>query len=483
MDAKSTARAAVALSAVGLMLTATGCNTGTPDRAGGGAGTKATVLTLALGNDGPPAQLTAWADQVRALSKGSITIDFKNGWRLGQTDYEVQTMHDVQQGKIDMASVGARALDRVGVTSFQALLAPMLVDSYDLESRIFDKGIPNQMLAGVGAADLVGVGVLPGPLRKIMGISKPFLTSTDFAGAKIADQDSALTQQTLQAWGATAVPAPSGAKLTGVDGYEQQLESIDGNHYDLTAKYTTANLNLWPRPLVIIMGKAAAARLSPAQQSVLRDAVHAALVPSLDASRQEDQQALPGLCATPMTLPSATQQQLADLRAAAKPIYASLRRNQSTKTWLDQIQALKDQLNAAPEAATCAGVGGSQQVTPIDGTYEIRHHTAVDWQTVCKNALPPNLPHRNEIDTLTAVFDHGTIIQYEQNPGPAKEIGWKGTYQVFRDTVQLTADGGGDTFTMTWSLANSALTLSNLQNSHDCGDAVVWTLHPWKKVK
>ena len=460
------------------------CTSGVPERAGGTIGTldpHATVLTLANINDGAPPQLTDWINQVHNLSHGSIRIDLKDSWRAGETGAEVPTVQDVKQGKVDMAWVGARAMDRMGVTSFQALLAPMLVNSYDLEASVFQSGIPGQMLTNVDTAGVVGVGVLPGPMRKVLGIAKPFMTPADFAGSRIAEQDSALTETSLRALGATAVPVPGGAKLHGVDGYEQQLESIAGNRYDTIAKFTTANLNLWPRPLVIIMGKSAWTKLSSTQRDTLRTAAGAAQLPSIDASRQEDQQALPVLCRSGMTLPTARPQQLAALRTALDPVYATLRRNASTGKWLDQIQALKDKLQADPETASCAGIdGASQKATPIDGTYS-RKSGRADVLAACHATPPPGAEVPPAHNTLEIDFEHGNVTQYEQPDGGAKDIGWRGTYQVFRDTLELTEDGTTATMTLTWSLNGSTLTLSNLKNGH-CDDVAVWA-HRWTKKK
>jgi TRAP-type C4-dicarboxylate transport system substrate-binding protein len=460
---------------------AVACTGNVPNRAGGGVDAKVSVvLTLADGDVGVPTQLTEWINQVHTLSHGSIRIEVKDDWRADQSHFEAQTVQDVRQGKADMAWVGARVMDRLGVTSFQALLAPMLVDSYDLETSVFQDGIPAQMLAGVDAAGVVGVGVLPGPMRKVMGIAKPFLTPADFAGARIADQDSALTQLTLQTLGATAVPVPRGAKLHGVDGHEQQIGAIAGNRYDTIAKYATANLNLWPRPLLIIIGKAAWAKLSGAERDILRKAAGAALLPAIAASRQEDQQALPILCGSGMTLPTALPQQLADLRSAVDPVYAALRRDASSKNWLDQIQALKEQLQADPETASCAGIGGtSQPASPIDGTYRRRSGVA-DVMTACHGKLPPGTIPAHV--SLEVVFERGSVTQYEQPAGGTKDIGWRGTYQVFRDTLELTEGGTGAPFTVTWSLKGSTLTLSNLKNGR-CDDVAVWAIHPWTKQK
>jgi TRAP-type C4-dicarboxylate transport system substrate-binding protein len=461
--------------ATALATASVACSTTAPDRAGGGLDTRTTVLTLAQPNDGPPAQLTAWIKAVQGLSHGSIRIELKNSWHAGEAGNEVQTIRDIEAGKVDMAWVGARAMDRVGATSFQALLAPMLVDSYDLEASVFQHGIPAQMLTGVKAAGVVGIGVLPGPMRKVMGIAEPFLAPADFAGARIADQDSALTQLTLHTLGATAVPVPGGAKLRGVDGYEQQLESIAGNRYDASAKFTTANLNLWPRPLVIIMGKSAWANLAQAQRDTLRKAVDTALQPAIDVSRQEEQQALSVLCRSGMTLPTASPQQLDVLRAAVDPVYATLQGDASTRKWLEQIEALKEQLQADPETASCAGISGSSQpASPIDGTYR-RQSTPADFEAAC-DTRPPGLAAHS---TLEVVFDHGSVTQYEQPAGGTKDIGWRGTYQVFRDTLELTENGTTAPFTVTWSLHGSTLILSNLKNGH-CDDVAVWS-HDWIK--
>jgi TRAP-type C4-dicarboxylate transport system substrate-binding protein len=166
MHRTKTSRWAAAATVVGAIAVTSACQS--PDRAGGDADVDPTVLTFAQPNDGPPDQLVAWAEHVNPLTNGTVQIEFENGHRIGEPDYESATIADVQGGEVDMAWVGARAFDRVDVTSFQALLAPMLVDSHDLQAKVFKEGIPQEMLAGLEQLDLVGVGVLPGPMRKVL---------------------------------------------------------------------------------------------------------------------------------------------------------------------------------------------------------------------------------------------------------------------------------------------------------------------------
>ena len=111
-----------------------------PDRAGGDAAGEPVVLTLAQPNSGRPDQLQVWADEVKKASGGSVQIMFEDSWRLGQLDYETATIGDVRAGKADMGWVGSRAFDLNGVTTFEALQAPMLIDSLDLQDRVFEAG-------------------------------------------------------------------------------------------------------------------------------------------------------------------------------------------------------------------------------------------------------------------------------------------------------------------------------------------------------
>ena len=223
--------------------------TGSAEDKAGGTNADPQVLTMAQPNDGePPAQLVSWAEEVGERSDGTLTIEFKNAWRLGEVDYESSTIEDVRAGKVDLGWVGARAFDRVGVDSFQALLAPLLVDSYDLQAAVFEAGIPDEMLEDLQDIELVGIAALPGPTRKLLGVSEPLVDPADFVGKTVGLADSALATDTLAALGATPQAVPSSADLDGLDGAEQQLASIVGNHYYAEADYVTANVNLWPRP-------------------------------------------------------------------------------------------------------------------------------------------------------------------------------------------------------------------------------------------
>ena len=246
-------RAAIASGLAATVLLAAACGGHDSDKAGGGGAVEPTVLTFALTTGTPPLQLQSWAEALAEASNGNVTIDFQTGWRDGEPDFEIGTIADVQTGKVDMAWVGARAFDRVDVDSFQALLAPLLVDSHDLQGAVFEAGIPEQMLAGVDDIDLVGIGVLPGPMRKVLGVDKPFLGRPTSPAPSSASTTPPSPSKRCRPRSNARRAMVASTQLDGVEGYEQQLASIVGNHYAAVADYVTGNLNLWPRPLVILM--------------------------------------------------------------------------------------------------------------------------------------------------------------------------------------------------------------------------------------
>jgi hypothetical protein len=365
-------------------------------------------------------------------------------------------------------------------------VAPLLIDSYDLQGDVFEQGIPERMLEGVGQLELVGIGVLPGPMRKLLGVSKPFVRPGDFAGHVVGLQDSAVAVATLRALGATPQAVPSSAELDGLDAYEQQLGAIAGNHYDKRAKYVTANVNLWPRPLVIVMGKEAFASLTHEQQSTLRDAAAAAIPEALEASRAEDEEAAAVLCKRGMTFAAASESELAELRTALEPVHAELAADQESKSYMDDITSLKTEIAASAEAPACTSTEPPATASPIpDGTYETTL-TEADWHTLTKADWLRFGMREEDAPTptgaFTMIFDAGEWTQL----GPNGEVGEQGSYTVFRDQIEVYISQDFK-ITARWSLDGDALTFTDVRNPLLRVDGpgpvtVIWESHPWVKT-
>jgi TRAP-type transport system periplasmic protein len=473
--------AAVAVLA-GLALALAACSGSSSDKAGGDEERPPVVLKLASFTDDIQPPLQVFAEEVAKRSDGTMRIEFEPGWRAGDPNAERGTIEDVEAGKVDMAWVGARVFDTLDVTSFQAVLAPLLVDSYDLEEKVFESGIATSMLDGVEELGVVGIGVLPGQMRKLLGVSHPFLQPSDFEGEVIGGAENELSVRTFQALGARLEALPAGGSLEGLDATEQHLGAIWGNRYSKSAKYVGANLNLWPRPLVIFAGKEVFGSLAPEQQSVLREAAAAAVPEALAASRAEDEEATTELCRRGMTFAVASESQLADLRKALEPVYAELTADPETKSNIDAITDLKTEIAASAEAPACSSTEPPATASAIpDGTYETTLTTA-DWRKMTKaDWLKSGVPEEEGAvpGVFRMIFDAGELTFLSPNG----EVGAQGSYTVFRD--QIEAQFAPDyIITARWSFDGKALTFTDIDC---CGgvaklETVMWASHPWVKT-
>jgi TRAP-type C4-dicarboxylate transport system substrate-binding protein len=439
---------------------------GSAAKVGGSEKAEPVVLTFASNNGGLPSQVGAYLDEVEQRAGGTLQIEYVGDWRQGEPDQEIGLIRDVQAGKVEMAWVGARAFDSLGVTSFQALVAPFLVDSYELQDRVFAAGIPARMLEGLAPMDLTGIGVLPGPMRQMAGVDHPFTRPADFDRAVVGTSGGDLALQTLRSLGATPRVVPAETSLDGLDGLDYQLAAIYGNRYYEAATHVTGNLNLWPRPLVIVIDSARFAELSDEQQAILRDAAEAAIAPASEATRAEEAEGGSGLCSVGITVVDASDADRAALLEAVAPVYAELEEDSVTRSFLEEIRTVKAQTAAPAESLVCpAGAGGSVAApTPIDGVWRVT--------TTADELLAAGDPESmaENYGSWAYVFAGGRFAFTQESEDACT---WAyGTYTVDGDRVEWEfIDGGGiapnnaankpgEFFVFEWSRYHDTLTLA-----------------------
>jgi TRAP-type C4-dicarboxylate transport system substrate-binding protein len=482
MKTRSFTRFALTAVLAASAMTVAACSGSSGDKAGGAEKQEPVVLKLAsiTGTIQPPLQV--FADEVARRSGRTLRIEFVPEWRGGDPDAERGTIEDVKAGKVDMAWVGARVFDRLGVRSFQALLAPLLVDSYELEARVFESGIPRSMLDDVGELGVVEIGVLPGQIQRLLGVGHPFLRPSDFDGQVIGGAENELAVRTFQTLGATLEALPVGGSLEDLDAAVLQLAAIWDNRYYKNAKYVGANVNLWPRPLVIFAGKEAFESLTAEHQAVLREAATAAVPEALAAARAEDDNAALQLCRRGLTFAEASESELAELRTAWEPLYSELRADSETRSKLDAITNLKSEVAVAADAPACTSSEPPATASRIpDGTYETTL-TKADWRKMTKaDWLKSGVSEEDGAATgvYTMILDAGEWTLR----GPNGD-GEQGSYSVYRDeiVIEISADYK---ITARWSLKGESLTFTDI----DCcgGNAKLETVtlasHPWTRVK
>src|SRR5262249_20737342 len=145
-----------------------------------------------------------------------------------QPGFEQRLVRDVAAGRADLGWVGTRAFDTLGVNSFQALTAPMLIDSYPLQRAVIATDMPRQMLTSLAPLHLAGLAVLAAGLRKPIAVKRPLVSPADWRGITFATIRSRGQAEAVRALGATPTDIWSSelndALTTGkVGGFEKNL--------------------------------------------------------------------------------------------------------------------------------------------------------------------------------------------------------------------------------------------------------------------
>ncbi|AYC36369.1 C4-dicarboxylate-binding periplasmic protein DctP [Streptomyces griseorubiginosus] len=359
MRSRRTTVGAAVSSAVGLILLAVGCS-GTasavkPASSAQDTGTaKPVVLSLATPM-GASDEFRAFLQNVRTLSHDEIQISAEfNAHHEEGPDFEEQLLLDVQSGRVDLAALGSRVFDIRRAPALGALTAPLLINSFDAEERVLGAPVAERMIREVDGGGLTGVGLLPGSLRRPFGAGTPLLGPEDYKGRTIGIQESKVADSTVRALGANPQWFGAGSSVAGFGGFEQQLVSVNGSRYDEAGMIGTANVVLWPRPIVLVANTKAFGRLSEDQRLLLRKAARQAVRGAGAELREQEHSALESLCARGQKFAAATPAQLTALRKAVQPVYDQLSRDRRTKEYLDAITALVRDVPAEPPLS-CKG--------------------------------------------------------------------------------------------------------------------------------
>jgi TRAP-type C4-dicarboxylate transport system substrate-binding protein len=445
---------AAAAVAVTLAVAATACGGSAADKAGGRGEPPAkpvgerVTLTLATVDE-------LWASEFAAaakrLSGGTIRIDVRLGGKA-IVDYEPRLVEMVRTGRADMASVGARVWDRMGVASFQALVAPFLVDSLELQQRVLESHATDALLDDVRPLGLVGLALLPGPLRRPLGLSRLLVGPRDYAGARVGIRFGRVAEDTLEALGAMPAGYRIGS-LAGLDGAELDLATLVRNRYDAPGSNVTANVVFWARPETIVIGRRAFDRLDPAQRDVLRRAGRAAAAPVLARLHSEQNDALSALCSGgTMSFVTASESQVAALRAAVRPVYGRLERDPTTRALIAEIRSLRAQspggepLRCRRRGAGASALEGRWESTLSPGAMRANGASEAEVATYAGHGTL-ELGHgrwtfRNDRTVVTGTYSVAgdgirmTMVACTANPcspGAATDYTWT----VYRDTLEL----------------------------------------------
>ena len=211
------------------------------------------------------------SQELAKQSNGKFTIKVFNKGALGS-----------EKETLDQVKIGALDLNRVNISSLNALCPkslvptmPFLFDSIDHMRKTLDGPIGEEILKGCESQGLVGLAFYDSGARSIYA-KKPVRTLADAKGLKIRVQQSDLWVSLIAAMGANATPMPTGEVYTAlktglIDAAENNIPSYEGfKHYEAVKVYSHTEHSMAPEMLV--MSKAVFDKLTPAEQTMFRNA-------------------------------------------------------------------------------------------------------------------------------------------------------------------------------------------------------------------
>jgi TRAP-type C4-dicarboxylate transport system substrate-binding protein len=480
---KDRARLAMVALAVIAAVVAGGCGGGgaVGDKAGGAGEPVVLRMANAYGDLDVVPPVQDFVSQVKEHSGGNLRIQVTSTWGDYADDAEQQVVRAVAAGKADLGWAGARMFDTMGVTSFQALQAPMLIDSYALEQAVVASDIPGQMLQGLDKVGVRGLGVLGDGLRKPIAVKHPLLGVGDWRGITFGTLKSEGQGQAIRAVGATPMEAfrrsrNQALKDGRLQGLELDLLLYERNALAQPAPYVTANVTLWPQMDVLFANPDRLGRLTGQQRGWLQQAAQDATGRSA-ALTDRDAQSLKVACQSGARFANASRADLASLRTAFAPVYASLQHDPQTRAFIQRIQVLKRSTPAGAPLAIPAGCTGKalQQPAGNTGTAPTDLNGTYRYLLTKEDARTAGDP---EVDAFPQV----NTVKLQDGQVEGGCFGQGATYSVTGDRITFNSPESGYSTTFTFSVDGKGDLHLTPVPPMDKGDAFQCSYKAWTKI-
>jgi TRAP-type transport system periplasmic protein len=441
-----------------------------------------------------------FVERARELSSGGIQIEVVDDWvKDSAPGFEQQIVRDVASGKADLAWVGSRVFDTLGVNSFQALTAPMLIDSYPLQQAVIESAIPGRMLESLDALDVTGLAVLADGLRKPVAVKGPLLGLSDWQGITFASIRSQGQAESIRALGAQATdlwshPLEQAFDQGEVEGREMSVRGYFAGGLYSFAPYVTANVNLWPQTAVLLANSRRLSGLTDQQRGWLHQAAVDAAATSTSLV-QGDAEVLPAACEAGGRFADASEADLAALREAFTPVYAHLEQDPQTQAFIQQIQQLKQSTPAEsplmiPPECTGPAPGGQAQESPDvgpeaaipDGDYR----AALSEEFLLEAGINRVEASTNSgIHTITIVGKQATFADTNSDfVAPCiTDVSYSAERVSFygRDSINCGTASNRLLLSARWTFEKGQLRFHEIQPD-DLFDRTLWGGLPWTKI-
>ena len=181
--------------------------------------------------------MTAWAEEVKTQSNGTINIEIVPNGTLGS---ETDCLNSITMGALDMAKVSASVLGNFE-PEWNVVSVPYVFNDKDHFYKVMDGEIAQDLYGLTEKDGFIGLTWLESGARSFYTANTPIRTPADLNGLKIRTMDSQMAIDMMDALGGSAQVMGYSDIYTGmqqgnVDGAENNVTALR-DHADVTKYY------------------------------------------------------------------------------------------------------------------------------------------------------------------------------------------------------------------------------------------------------
>ena len=170
--------------------------------------------------------MTAWADEVKTQSNGTINIEIVPNGTLGS---EADCISQIQAGALEMAKVSGSSLGNFK-SEWNVVSVPFVFNDKDHYYKVMDGEIADELYGLTESDGFIGLTWLESGSRSFYTANKAIRTPADLTGLKIRTMDSQMAIDMMNAFGGSAMVMSYSEIYTGM-----QQGVIDGAENNITA--------------------------------------------------------------------------------------------------------------------------------------------------------------------------------------------------------------------------------------------------------
>jgi tripartite ATP-independent transporter DctP family solute receptor len=261
-----------------------------------------------------------FAEIVAAKSGGKLKIKEFPANQLGT---EQQQQSALRGGTQEMQSPATTSL--VGIAKdFGLIDFPFIVSTPQQADALLDGPLGTALLAKLPEKDLIGLGYWDLGFRNVTNSRRPITKGEDLSGIKIRVIPNPVYLETFKTFGANPVPMSFSELYTAletrtVDGQENPVAVILSNKFNEVQKYLSLTNHTYSTNIVLV-SKKFWDRLSPAEQTILKEAFAEARDYQRKVSREQAQTAVAELQSKGMQVNEIAPAELDRMREKTKPV-------------------------------------------------------------------------------------------------------------------------------------------------------------------